>query len=50
MGLLFLSANTYNPYSGEEEVNHREPKEILKEIEGGEKKIESALSEIKKSI
>ena len=28
-----LSANTYNPYSGEEEVNHRDPKEILKEIE-----------------
>ena len=28
-----LSANTYNPYSGEEKVSHREPKEILGEIE-----------------
>jgi len=45
-----LSANTYSPYNGEEEINHREPKEILKEIEGGEKKLESALSEIKKLV
>ena len=47
MGLLFLSANTY---SGEEEVNHREPKEILGEIESGEKKLRSALSGVKKLV
>lgn len=34
-----LSANTYSPYNGEEEVNHREPKEILKEIEDINKKL-----------
>jgi len=45
-----LSANTYNPYSGEEEVNHREPKEILKDIEGNEKKLESSLADIKKLL
>lgn len=45
-----LSANTYNPYSGEEEAIHRDPKEILGEIEGGEKKLNSALGEIKKLI
>ena len=45
-----LSANTYNPYSGEEEVNHREPKEILKEVEIEEKKLEKALGEIKKLL
>ena len=45
-----LSANTYNPYSGEEEASHREPKEILKEIEDGEKKLETALSGIKKLL
>ena len=45
-----FSAITYSPYNGEEEINHREPKEILKEIEGGEKKLESALSEIKKLV
>ena len=45
-----LSANTYNPYNGEEEVNHRDPKEILREIERGEKKIESFLEEIKKLL
>ncbi|MDP2940152.1 MAG: N-6 DNA methylase [Candidatus Omnitrophota bacterium] len=45
-----LSANTYNPYSGEEEVSHREPKEILKEIEGNEKKLGSALDKIKKLL
>jgi len=32
-----LSANTYSPYNGEEETNHRDPKEILGEIERGEK-------------
>ena len=45
-----LSANTYSPYNGEEEINHREPKEILKEIEGGEKLLESALDGIKKLL
>ena len=45
-----LSANTYSPYNGEEEVNHRDPKEILREIETYEKKLESALDEVKKLI
>ena len=45
-----LSANTYNPYSGEEKISHRDPKEILGEIEGGEKKLGSALGEIKKLL
>jgi len=45
-----LSANTYNPYNGEEEISHREPKEILKEIEDGEKKLSSAISEVKKLL
>ena len=43
-----LSANTYSPYNGEEEINHREPKEILGEIEEGEKQIAGILSNIKK--
>lgn len=42
-----LSTNTYNPYSSEEEINHRDPKEILKEIEKGEKKIGGTLNFIK---
>ncbi len=42
-----LSANTYSPYNGEEEIDHREPKEILKEIESGEKKLQSVLEKIK---
>ncbi len=45
-----LSANTYNSYSGEEEATHRDPKEILEEIETEEKKLETALSEVKKKI
>ncbi len=45
-----LSANTYSPYNGEEEVSHRGPKEILGEIEDGEKKLGSALGEIRKLI
>lgn len=45
-----LSANTYNPYSGEEEVNHRDPKEILGEIEKDERKLVSFIEEIKKKI
>ena len=42
-----LSANTYNPYSGEEETTHRQPKEILKEIEIKEKEIDTVLRGIK---
>ena len=38
--------NTY-AYGGEEEVNHREPKEILKEIETEEKKLESSLDKLR---
>lgn len=45
-----LSANTYNPYNGEEETNHRDPKEILREIEGGEKKLDEALKSINKIL
>lgn len=45
-----LSANTYSPYNGEEEIIHREPKEILKEIETENKKLESVLSEIRKIL
>lgn len=45
-----LSANTYNPYSGEEETTHRDPKEILKEIETEEEKLKSALDEIKRIL
>jgi len=45
-----LSANTYSPYNDEEEISHREPKEILKEIEVEEKKLGSELSKIKKLL
>ena len=45
-----LSANTYSPYNGEEEINHRDPKEILREIEIEKKKLESSLSEIKELL
>jgi len=45
-----LSANTYSPYNGEEEVSHRDPKEILEEIEEGEGNLENRLKEIKKII
>lgn len=45
-----LSANTYSLYNGEEEANHRDPKEILGEIETEKKKLESSLSEIKKLL
>ena len=41
-----LSVNTYNPYNGEEEVSHRDPKEILGEIEKLEKKSKENLREI----
>ena len=45
-----LSANTYNTYSGEEEANHREPKEILEEIKDKEIVIQNLLAEIGKII
>jgi len=45
-----LAANTYSPYNGEEEINHRDPKEILVEVEDRDKKLELALGEIKKII
>ena len=45
-----LSVNTYNPYSGEEEVNHRDPKEILREIESDEKDLQKSLAELKEKI
>lgn len=45
-----LSANTYSPYNGEEETNHRDPREILKEIEGDEKKLQSTLKEVKEKL
>jgi len=43
-----LSANTYNPYSGEEETHHRDPKQILKEIETGEQRLLEVSENIKK--
>jgi len=45
-----LSANTYSPYSGEEEINHRDPKEILKEIKSMESRLEDTLRNIKKIL
>jgi len=45
-----LSANTYSPYNDEEEINHREPKEILGEIEIEKKKLETALGGINKLL
>lgn len=43
-----LSANAYNPNIGQEEVKYRESKDILREIEGKQKEIHSALLNIKK--
>lgn len=45
-----LSANTYNPYSGEEEINHRNPKEILREIEKGKDVLQKTFQEIKRLL
>ncbi len=45
-----LSANTYNPYSGEEEVIHREPREILREIGKVKEDLKSTLGQIEKLI
>lgn len=43
-----LSASTYNPYSGEEEVKHRDPKEILREIKN--KNLQRALGDVEKQL
>jgi len=45
-----LSANTYSPYNGEEEVNHRDPKDILGEISKDTSTLEKRLKEIKDVI
>ena len=45
-----LSANTYSPYNGEEEINHREPKEILGEISQEASKLEKHLKELNDTI
>jgi len=45
-----LSANAYNPYIGGDEKEYREPKEILREIEGSERKLTKNIEEIKKLI
>jgi len=42
-----LSANTYSPYNGEEEINHRDPKEILEEIEEKERVMITLLKKMK---
>ena len=45
-----LSANAYNPYIEGEEKEHREPKEIMKEIEREREKLESSLNKIKRLL
>ena len=45
-----LSANTYNPYNGEEEISHRDPKEILKEMAEVSKKLVKAEAEMRKKL
>lgn len=45
-----LSANAYNPNIGVEEITHREPKEILKEIAVGEQGLKTQLSNIRKLL
>ena len=45
-----LSANAYNPHIGAEEIKHREPKEILREIEKGEKELVKQVDKVKKLI
>jgi type I restriction enzyme M protein len=45
-----LSANAYNPYIEGEEKEYRDPKEIFKEIEIGEKEFTKLLEKIKKEI
>ncbi len=41
-----LSANTYNPYSGEEEISHRSQEEILREIESIKNNLEIKIGQI----
>ncbi len=43
-----LSANTYNPYSGEEEITYRGQEEILKEIESIRNNLEIKIGQISK--
>lgn len=45
-----LSANAYNPNIGGDEKEHREPKEILREIEEGKGKLLEELLKIKKLL
>jgi len=45
-----LSANAYNSYIEGEEKEHREPKEILKEIEENEKELKKYLDKITKIL
>ena len=45
-----LSANTYSPYNGEEETNHRDPKEILGEITKTQTQLTKLLGEVEKKI
>lgn len=45
-----LSANTYNPYSGEEETSHRDPKKILREIDELNKQTQNKITEVKKLL
>jgi len=41
--------NTY-AYGGEEEVNHREPKEILKEIELFNENLDISIDKLKENL
>ena len=45
-----LSANTYSPYNGEEETNHRDPKEILKEIEDKGCELQNLIQNLKTHV
>jgi len=45
-----LSANAYNLNIGQEEIKHRDPKEILREIEEKQEKINSMFLNIKKIL
>ena len=45
-----LSANTYSPYNGEEEVNHRDPRQILMEIEDKEHELQNIVKNLKTHV
>ncbi len=45
-----LSANTYNPHSGEKEVNHRNPKDILMKIKQLDDETKAIFAEVNKII